>query len=414
MTNFAPLSGAANASGGYLLPPEQGEILVNGLLVETGAIQLAGDARATTSRKTNFPIWLGRPTAGPVGEGGKKPVTGAGFGQTTMNVKKFASIVLFTDEQIADLQNGDLNVLVDAGVRQALSLSIDAHAVGAEEGVKVAGSSVFDSNLLGAPIAPAKSSESVTTNTGAAEGIIIPKEAEAQKQGMAVQAAVSAARGKLEANGYGNPADIGILLGFGFQQTFRDARDNQNRPLYDGGTYAGQSIDPLYTLTRGHSTNLVSAAAAEPALECSFTSGSPKVSITTRGTAALSVGQPITLAGKIPANSVIRAIVGKPGAETEIELGKWENGAIVAVNAEATAAGTAKLKRQVGCLVHRPNIHVRLRSDIEVRVSNEASIEIAPGETVNLFEQNLHAILYETRLGYMVHDQGRCIVPLYF
>src|SRR6185312_9833961 len=84
-----------------------------------------------------------------------KGVTGASFGQASLNIQKFASIVLFTDEQIADLQNGDLNVLVDAGVRQALSVATDAHGVGlsggsflAEKAEQSIGGSVFDSPLL--------------------------------------------------------------------------------------------------------------------------------------------------------------------------------------------------------------------------------------------------------------------------
>src|ERR1700745_3952667 len=102
MANQIPISGATPGAGGYLLPPEQGDILVNGLLLESGAIALAGDSRATSARKTQFPILLGTPTAGPVGEGAPKPVTGAEFGQTEINVKKFASIVLFTEEMIED------------------------------------------------------------------------------------------------------------------------------------------------------------------------------------------------------------------------------------------------------------------------------------------------------------------------
>jgi HK97 family phage major capsid protein len=145
MANQIPFSGASNAAGGYLLPPEQGEILTNGVLQEAGAIALAGDARATNSRRTTFPIWLGTPTAGAVGEGADKPVTGAEFGTTELNVKKFASIVLFTDEMIEDVQGGDLNVLVDSGVREAINDVIDANAIGKDSGTNISG--VFDSML---------------------------------------------------------------------------------------------------------------------------------------------------------------------------------------------------------------------------------------------------------------------------
>lgn len=409
MTNLVPFSGAANASGGYLLPPEQGEILVNGILVETGVIQIAGDARSTSARKTNFPIWLGRPTAGPVGEGKKKGVTGASFSQAELNIKKFATTVLFTDEQIEDLQNGDLNVLVDAGVRQALSVSIDSHGAGAEAGNFVSEGCVFDSNLLAAP---KSSKESVTTNVGA-EGVVIAKEAESRKQGNAIQKAVSAALSKLEENGYGNPSDIGVLLGFGFQHVFRDARDGFERPLYDAGQFAGQTVDPLYGLARGHSTNLVGLSAEAPTIHGTTTEKSSKVKITTRGKATLSVGQPIEGEG-IPAESVIRSLIGIPGEESELEIGKNTGAGITAV--EATASHVAEvltLKRQVAVVVHRPNVHVRVRQDVVVKTSNEATVEIEPGVSVSLFQENLHAILYETRLGFMVHDPSRAIVPLY-
>lgn len=137
MPNQIPISGATSGAGGFLLPTEQGDILTNGLLQETGALQLVGDSRATSSRKTQFGIWLGAPTAGFVGEGADKPVTGAEFGQTSMNVKKVATIVLFTDEMLEDVQAGDLNPLVDAGVRSAIADVIDANIIGKDNGVDI-------------------------------------------------------------------------------------------------------------------------------------------------------------------------------------------------------------------------------------------------------------------------------------
>lgn len=397
MPNQIPLSGVTSEAGGVLLPPEQGEILVNGILVETGAIQLAGDARATSARKTTFPIWLGRPTAGPVGEGGSKGVTGASFGSASLNIKKFASIIIFTDEQIEDLQNGDLNVLADAGVRQALSVAIDAHAVGLSGGSNITGGPVFDSPLL--PIS--------------GPGVTIASLAET-----GVQEAVSAALGTLEENGYGNPDDIGVLLGFGFQKVLRDARDGFKRPLYDGGSFAGQTIDPLYSLDRAHSTNLTPLNAAKLTFKGTTVNASPTVTITTRGTAPLFVGQPIndTAAKKaIPAGTVIKALTGAAGAETALELGTWSNGAIVAVNATITEAAPEAIEvlKPVGLVGHKPNIHVRVRKDVTLKVSNEASVEIKAGEIVSLFQNNLTAILYETRIGFLVHDSTRALVPLW-
>lgn len=400
MANQIPLSGVTPEAGGVLLPPEQGEILVNGILVETGAIQLAGDARATSSRKTTFPIWLGRPVAGPVGEGGSKGVTGASFGSASLNIKKFASIILFTDEQIEDLQNGDLNVLADAGVRQALSVAIDAHAVGLSGASNITGGAVFDSPLL----------------PSAGPGVIIPNLTNTK----GVQVAVSAALGILEENGYGNPDDNAVLLGFGFQKVLRDVRDVNERPVYDGGSYNGQTIDPLYGLDRGHSTNLSSLTGATLTFKGTLAAASPIVTITTRGTAPLFVGQPIS-GTKIPVGAVIRAKTGLEGAETAVELGKWELNVgtgvteIKAVNAEGVEATPEALTvlKPVGLVAHKPNIHVRVRKDVAVKVSNEASVEIKAGEIVSLFQDNLTAILYETRIGFLVHDSSRSLVPLW-
>jgi hypothetical protein len=408
MANQIPLSGATSTSGGVLLPPEQGEILVNGILVETGAIQIAGDARSTAARKTKFPIWQGRPTAGPVGEGARKPVTGASFGETSLNIKKFASIVIFTDEQIEDLQNGDLNVLVDAGVRQALSVATDADAVGLSAGsvlekgqAQATGGSVFDTPLLqnaSCGIQIGVAGQTIEENT---------KETEIQK-------AVSAALGVLEENGYGNPANIGVLLGFGFQRALRDARDGFKRPLYDGGTFAGQAIDALYGLDRAHSTNFVNLSAPPLTVKVKTKTASPNLTVEARGTAPLFVGQPITGAG-IPAGTVIKSLTGLTLEETVIELGKLKEGTsneYVAVNATAEASINAVVSRPVGVVVHRPNIHVRIRKDVSVAVSNEASIE-NEGVRYDLFQEDLTAIRYELRLGFMVHDATRAIVPLY-
>lgn len=305
MANQIPFSGATPAAGGYLLPPEQGEILTKGVLEESGALSLAGDARTTTSRKTQFPIWLGTPTAAFVGEGNSKPVTGGEFGQAEINVKKVASIVLFTDEQIEDVQNGDLSVLVDSGVRKALAHIIDANAVGKENGSNI--STNFDNALR------STSATAIELGTGAD----------------ALQKAVSAAMGTLEANGYGNPADMGVLLTPTFRQAIRDARDGNNRPLYD----SGDSVDPLYGLSRAYSTNL-----------------SP---------------------------------------------------------ASASAAST----KVVGYVVHKPNLHVRLRQDVTVKVSTEATVNDGTDDR-HLFQENLTAIRYELRPAFMVHDVNRAVVPI--
>jgi len=305
MPNVIPLSGATPAGGGYLLPPEQGALITNGVLQSAGAIALAGDSRATSSRKTQFPIWLGTPTAGPVGEGAPKPVTGAEFGQTEINVKKFASIVLFTDEMIEDVQSGDLSPLVDAGVRTAIQDSIDANAIGMDSGVAISG--VFDTML--------KSTTSVVEYDGSkADGL---------------ELAVSSAMGILEANGYGNVGQMGALLGFGFAQKLRDARSSNDTTM----RVYGSGRDPLYGIAPFMSTNL----------------------------SALSV-----------------------------------------------AAGATKI---LGFVAYRPNIHVRIRKDVTVAASTEATVNDGVADR-KLFQEDLTAVRYETRLAFMVHDLNRAVVAI--
>lgn len=306
MPNQIPISGASLAAGGYLLPTEQGDMLINGLLQESGALQLAGDSRATTARKSQFGIWLGAPTAGFVGEGADKPVTGAEFGQTVMNVKKVASIVLFTDEMIEDVQSGDLNPLVDSGVRLAIQDVIDANIVGKDSGVNITGN--FDTMLR--------------STTATVEY--------AQANQDALARAVSAAMGILEGNGYANTAQMGLLLAGGFGQLLRDARSavDATAPIYGPG-----GLDPTYGIQSWISTNL-----------------------TTPQTAA---------------------------AATNI----------------------------IGFVVYRPNLHVRLRKDVTLTTSTEATVYDGAADR-SLFQENLTAIRYETRLGFFAHDLNRSVVAI--
>lgn len=301
MANQIPFSGATDAAGKYLLPPEQGEILTNAILAQAGALALAGDSRATSSRRTQFPIWLGQPTAAFVGEGAKKLATGGEFGQGELNVKKVASIVIFTDEMLEDVQNGDLNVLVDSGVRGAISDVIDANKIGMDSGTNIAGA--FDNMLRS------------TTST-----------VEFGTSGDALRLAVSAAMGQLEANGYTNPEDFGVLLASGFAQHIRDARtaSDATTPVY--------TEDPVYGLPRFYSSNLDNPA-------------------------------------------------------------------------------TAAVGNIVGFVVHRPNIHVRIRKDVTLDVSREATVSDGTTDR-NMWEENLTGIRYETRLGAFTHDLNRAVVAI--
>jgi HK97 family phage major capsid protein len=308
MANNVPLSGLSDAAGGLILPEAQGALLTNGILQEAGALALAGDARTTGSRREAFAIWNGTPTAEFVGEGGTKPVTGAEFGGGTLNIKKVATIVTFTDEMLEDVQNGDLNVLVDSGIRDAIADITDAHAVGKDSGTNITGA--FDSELTG-------TTPTVELGTG--------------QDALAV--AVSAAMGSLEANGY---RDLGILVPGDVARHLRDARITG---VSGGGTVAGltalstglyqPNTDPFYGVPRFVSTNL---------------------------------------------------------------------------NTLSEAGGSNKV---VAVVASRPNLHVRIRHDVRVSRSNEATV----GGT-SLWQNDLTGLRYVTRLGFWVHDINRAVVSI--
>jgi HK97 family phage major capsid protein len=313
MANNTPLSGLSDAAGGILLPTAQGELLTKGVLLESGALSFAGDARTTSSRREAFTIWNGTPTAEIVGEGGTKPVTGAEFGGGTLNIKKIASIVTFTDEQLEDVQNGDMNVLVDSGVREAIADVADANAVGKDSGTNISGA--FDSELTA-------TTQTVEWDSTKQDGLSL---------------AISAALGTLEANGYGkDPGKLGILVHPSYARVIRDARITG---VSGGGTAAAtvsalsqglyQQVDPFYGLPIYTSTNL---------------------------------------------------------------------------NTLAEAAGSNKV---IAVVAHRPNIHVRIRHDVRVKVSNEASV----GGT-SLFQNDLTGFRYVWRGGMWVHDLDRAVVAI--
>ncbi|HWT24544.1 MAG TPA: phage major capsid protein [Solirubrobacteraceae bacterium] len=304
MANQIPLSGASNAAGAYLLPDAQGALLTNGLLKEAGAIELCGDARATSSRREVFPIYLGQPTASFVGEGARKPVTGAELGQATLTVKKVATIVLMTDELREDLANGDFDALVDGGVRTAIRDVIDANMVGKAAGANI--TTNFD-NALRATTATVE-----LANTG----------------GDRLRLAISAAMGILEANGYGNPANMGLLLAADINQHVRDARSaaDATNPVYD-------DADPFYGIQRAFSTNLNTISTT-------------------------------TAAGKI-----------------------------------------------VAFLVHRPNLHLRIRRDVTVAVTNEATVNDGTSDRF-LFQEDMQGLRWVTRIGFVVHDLNRAVIAI--
>jgi hypothetical protein len=61
--------------------------------------------------------------------------------------------------------------------------------------------------------------------------------------------------------------------------------------------------------------------------------------------------------------------------------------------------------------VSRPNLHVRIRKDVTVAASTEATVNGGTADR-NMFQEDLTAVRYETRLAFMVHDINRAVVAI--
>jgi predicted phage gp36 major capsid-like protein len=181
MANQVPLGTLTSAAGGALVAPDfVTEPLLQKINRRTSVLSLPSTVRQTNTQRTTYPIYMGRPTAGFVGEGSAKGVTGAEFGTLNVNVKKIATIVLYDDELIQDAFT-DPTVLVNDDVAAAFEELIDQHALGMAAGSAIVGQ--FDAELTG------------TTNTTA--------DLATTTDGLAV--AVSSAMNLIESNATVNP-----------------------------------------------------------------------------------------------------------------------------------------------------------------------------------------------------------------
>jgi HK97 family phage major capsid protein len=295
MSNSIPLSGASSGAGGALLPSPLVDSVVEGVQRESGTLALV-DIQTTNSRKETIPVYKGRPQAAFVNEGSSKPVDGAEFGSLTLNVKKSAIIIPFTDELLADAQE-DARVLVTADVEKAFADLWDQHILGLTAGTAL--TTAFDSDLAGDAGA---SSKTQPVNDYLAK-------------------AVSAAMGTLEGNGY---TPNGVLLGPDSRQVIRDGRSALDSTLPLAG-------DPLYGLPSAMSTNL------------SPVSGATK--------------------GKV-----------------------------------------------LGIVADWSHARCRVRSDIELTVSNQAAYTQG-GSLVSAFEKNTTLLRWEARLGFIITDP-RAVVKI--
>lgn len=230
MANAIPILEGTDASGGYLVRDTIGATLQNQILrlQATGAVNF----QRVGGKRQRYSIYAGRPTAAFVAEGAAKPVTGAEFTELVVNVKKIATIVLYTEEMLEDAQD-DPTVFVNADVRGAFADLIDAHVLGEAAGANIATN--FDAALR---------STTTTVELG-------------NTAGDRLKIAISAAMGKLEEAGY-TPTDV--ILPTDVRQAIRDAR-----AAVETTTAIFEQSDPFYGLTPRYSSNLSkysSAAAA--------------------------------------------------------------------------------------------------------------------------------------------------------
>jgi HK97 family phage major capsid protein len=236
MANAIPLLEGTAASGGYLVPANN----VPGITFERGIQRLSAVAgmpglriRQVTGKQETYTDYVGRPTVATVAEGADKPATGAELAQVTLDIKKAAGLVMFTEELIEDA-GPDLLQRIDVDIRAAFADYIDTNALGRNSSGAIVGA--FNSEL------------SETTQTQ-----------ELGTTGDAIALAISKAMGKVEAQGY-NPT--GIILAADGRGALRDARNavETTAPVYAPGY--SQPPDSLYGLPIRYTSNLQPFATA--------------------------------------------------------------------------------------------------------------------------------------------------------
>lgn len=227
MANAIPLLEGTDASGGYLVSEQYGSTLQNKINRQSAVMDVSRVDRVV-GRRQKYAVYAGRPVAAFVAEGAAKQATGAEFTEIVVNIKKIATIVMYTEELLEDARE-DPTVLVSADVGAAFQDLIDAHALGYAAGASIVGS--FDSEL---------------TNTTQTD--------ELGTTGDAFAAAVSAGMARIEANG-GQPS--AVVAAFDVKASLRDARgpgDNAATPVYSDGF--GREPDTIYGLPIRWTTNL--------------------------------------------------------------------------------------------------------------------------------------------------------------
>jgi HK97 family phage major capsid protein len=219
MANQIPLANSPDAAGGYLVPQELKDVLLEKVNRLAPTLGLSRVERINSNRAA-WPIYKGRPVAGFVAEGADKPVDGAEFSELTVLIKKMALFVVYTEEVLEDARI-DPQVLINSDVEEGFADLIDKNLLGTHPGggsTQAYFNTGFDATASAAAKALQNSSIEVELGTG-------PD---------AFALAMSSAMQQIEANGY-NPN--GMVVAFDAKQTLRDARYTDGRPVY--------STDPL-------------------------------------------------------------------------------------------------------------------------------------------------------------------------
>lgn len=240
MPNYIPIAGTPDAAGGHLIQPEYAGPLVDAIARQSALTNLVNIER-TNSRKRKYSRLIGRPTAAFVDEAADIPATGAEFASLEINVKKIATTILYTEEELEDAAD-DPEQMLGPEVESAFADLIDAHAFGLAAGAAIV--TKFDADIHSQIPANGQIELGATAD--------------------ALALAISAGMAYVEANG-GRPN--GVAYALDLRQHIRDARDGQGRALYEGqggalGTGQPGPGDTFYGLRVGVTTNLDAFPAA--------------------------------------------------------------------------------------------------------------------------------------------------------
>ena len=223
MANFIPIAGAPDGAGGYLIQPEYAEPLVDAVAQLTAIDKVGVRIERTSTRKKIYPRLVGRPTAAFTDEAADSPVSGAEFGKISIVVKKIATTILYTEEELEDAAS-DPEALIGPAVEEAFAQLVDAHALGLASGVAI--------------------TSQFKDEDGAVQDIhsAIPAggQVELGATADAFALANSAGAGWVEENG---GRVTGVAVALDVKRTLRDARDGSGRPLYQVGDTALGVVD---------------------------------------------------------------------------------------------------------------------------------------------------------------------------